>query len=120
MMQVAMSDQEIVRRHRTIWAATALGPWLADCLASEMPKLLNLANGLQRERSAVQNALILPYSNGQVEGQITKLKLRSGRAMATQSWICSISGCCTLPDASIPKYESCGRANFRDALQWSI
>jgi transposase len=59
-------------RQRT---ATALDPWLADCLTSEMPELVNFANGLQRERSAVQGALILPYSTGQVEGQITKLKL---------------------------------------------
>jgi transposase len=58
--------------HRT---ATPLDPWLADCLASEMPELRNFAKGLQRERAAVQNALTLPYSNGQVEGQITKLKL---------------------------------------------
>lgn len=70
-----MSDQAILCRHRPIYAATALGPWLADCLASEMAELVNFANGLQRERSAVQNALILPYSDGQVEGQITKLKL---------------------------------------------
>jgi transposase len=75
MMQMAMSDQEMGQQHRTIWAATALGPRLADRLASEMPELVNLANGLQHERSAVQNALILPYSNGQVEGQITKSKL---------------------------------------------
>ena len=59
-------------RRRT---ATALDPWLADGLASEMPALVNFANGLQRERSARQGALILPDSNGQVEGQITKLKL---------------------------------------------
>jgi transposase len=75
MRQVAMSDQEIVRRHKTIWAATALGPRLADRFASEMPELVNLANGLQRERSAVQNTLILPYSNGLVEGRVARLKL---------------------------------------------
>ena len=55
--------------------ATSLGPWLADCLASEMPELRNVAKGIQHERAAVQNALTLPYSNGEVEGQITKLKL---------------------------------------------
>jgi hypothetical protein len=33
------------------------------------------SNGLQREQSAVQAALELPYNNGQVEGQITQLKL---------------------------------------------
>ena len=59
-------------RQRT---ATPLDPWLDDCLASEMPELRNVAKGLQRARAAVQNALTLPYSNGQVEGQITKLKL---------------------------------------------
>jgi transposase len=59
-------------RHRM---ATALDSWLADGLASGMPELVHFASGLQREHSAVQAALTLPYSNGQVEGQITKLKL---------------------------------------------
>jgi transposase len=65
-------------------AATALKPWRMDCLASGMPERVNVANGLQREHSAVQAALTLPYSNGQVEGQITTWKLLnrqgSGRA----------------------------------------
>lgn len=55
--------------------ATALDRWLEDCLASAMPELVHVASGLQREHSAVQASLTLPYSNGQVEGQITKLKL---------------------------------------------
>jgi transposase len=55
--------------------ATALKPWLADCLASRMPELVNFAHGLQRELPAVQAALTLPCTNGLVEGQITKLKL---------------------------------------------
>jgi transposase len=55
-------------------AAATLGPWLVDCLASGMPAVVNFASGLQREQSAVQAALSLPYSNGQVEGQIAKLK----------------------------------------------
>jgi transposase len=38
-----------------------------------MPELVHFASGLQREQSAVQAALTLPYSNGQVEGPITKL-----------------------------------------------
>jgi transposase len=59
-------------RHRM---AAALDSWLVDCLASGMPELVHFASGLQREHSAVQAALMLPYSNGQVEGQITKLKL---------------------------------------------
>ena len=59
-------------RQRT---ATAFDSWLVDCLTSGMPELVHFASGLQREHSAVQAALTLPYSNGQVEAQITKLKL---------------------------------------------
>jgi transposase len=59
-------------RQRT---AAALDPWLADGLASGMPERVNFASGLPREHSAVPAALDLPYSNGQVEGQITTLKL---------------------------------------------
>jgi transposase len=55
--------------------ATALGPWLVDGLASGMPELVNFASRVQREPPAVQAALELPYSNGQVEGHITKLTL---------------------------------------------
>jgi hypothetical protein len=56
-------------------AASTLDLWRVDGLASGMPELVHLASGLPREHSAVQAALELPYSNGQVEGQITKLKL---------------------------------------------
>jgi transposase len=55
--------------------ATALAPWLTDCQASGLPELVHFASGLRREQPAVQAALELPYSHGQVEGQITKLKL---------------------------------------------
>ena len=56
-------------------AAAALDPWLVDCLAHGMPELVNFASGLQREQPVVQTALKLPYSEGHVEGQVTKLKL---------------------------------------------
>jgi transposase len=55
--------------------ASTLDLWLTDCLASELPELVHFARGLQREQPAVQAARELPYRNGQVEGQITKLKL---------------------------------------------
>jgi transposase len=57
-------------RQRT---AATLEPWLMDCHASGMPELVHFASGLPREQPVVQAALELPYSNGQVEGQITKL-----------------------------------------------
>lgn len=59
--------RQMIRRR----TATALDPWRADGLASARPALVTFAHGLPRERSAVQGALILSDSHGQVEGQIT-------------------------------------------------
>lgn len=56
--------------------AAALALWLVDCHASGRSELVNCARGIQREPPAVQAALEPPYSHGQVEGQITKSKLR--------------------------------------------
>jgi transposase len=56
-------------------AASTLDLWLTDGLARGMPELVHFASGLQRAHAAVQAALTLPYSNGQIEGQITTLKL---------------------------------------------
>jgi transposase len=54
--------------------ASTLDRGLRDCQASGRPELVTFASGLPRERAAVQAALTLPDSNGQVEGQIPKLK----------------------------------------------
>lgn len=56
-------------RHRN---AAALGSWLDDAAAGP---LASFANGLRADRSAVAAAFSLPWSNGQTEGHITKLKL---------------------------------------------
>lgn len=50
----------------------ALGPWLAEAAGSE---LSSFAAGLRQDEAAVRAALTLPWSSGQVEGQITHLKL---------------------------------------------
>jgi transposase len=52
----------------------ALQTWLETVLTSELPDLKRFATGLQQDE-AVRAALELPYSNGQTEGQITRLKL---------------------------------------------
>ncbi len=52
----------------------ALGPWLADCLASGIRELVTFAVGLQREEVNVRAAVELPYSNGVAEGNVTRLK----------------------------------------------
>jgi len=49
-----------------------LGPWLA---AADATALGRFAAGIRRDRDAVLAALCFPWSNGQVEGQVHRLKL---------------------------------------------
>jgi len=49
-----------------------LSSWLQDATSS---LLASFVNGLRADESAVAAALVEPWSNGQTEGQITKLKL---------------------------------------------
>lgn len=51
-----------------------LGQWLKDVAASGIKSLISFANGLRSDLAAVRNALSVPWSNGQVEGQINRLK----------------------------------------------
>jgi len=55
-------------------AAKPLESWLAACLTSGISELVNFAQGMQKEASALHAGLTLRYSNGPVEGKITKLK----------------------------------------------
>jgi transposase len=55
--------------------AERLDRWLGESLASGVKDFETFAMGLKREQSGVEAALTLPYSNGQTEGQINKLKL---------------------------------------------
>ena len=50
----------------------ALGPWLEEARSS---LVASFANGVLKDRAAVAAAITSPWSNGQTEGQITKLKL---------------------------------------------
>jgi transposase len=52
-----------------------LDPWLNDALACGLPFLHNFAIGLNRDYDAVKAALRLKWSNGQVEGQVNRLKV---------------------------------------------
>jgi transposase len=49
-----------------------LEPWIAAAGAS---LVASFANGITRDKAAVRGAITEPWSNGQTEGQITKLKL---------------------------------------------
>ena len=52
-----------------------LDAWLSDARDSKLPTFVALANGIDADRVAVNAALTLPWSNGPVEGLITKVKL---------------------------------------------
>jgi transposase len=65
---LALRFAAIVRERK----AGELDRWLADAADSE---LHSFAAGLRQDEAAVRAALQLPWSNGQTEGQITRLKL---------------------------------------------
>ncbi len=52
--------------------ADDLETWIA---AASRSLVASFANGIVRDHAAVRAAIIEPWSNGQTEGQITKLKL---------------------------------------------
>lgn len=52
-----------------------LDVWLGAASTSSARELRGFATHLQQDHAAVRAALSLPWSNGQTEGQITRLKL---------------------------------------------
>ncbi len=56
-------------------AVERLEPWLQEAEESRFPELHSFVAGIRRDEAAVRAALELPWSQGQVEGKITKLKL---------------------------------------------
>ena len=53
----------------------SLLPWLEDVGKSGIGVLVSFAKGIKQDIAAVNNALSLPWSNGQTEGQVNRLKL---------------------------------------------
>ena len=56
-------------------ARMALNAWLADARTSGIRALETFAAGLEQDGAAIRAALTTPWSSGQAEGQITRLKL---------------------------------------------
>jgi transposase len=52
-----------------------LDSWLQSAITSGIPELRGFAFGLQRDEDAVRAAATVAWSSGQVEGQVTKVKL---------------------------------------------
>jgi transposase len=76
------AGHSLVQRFRALVAgrdAAALGPWLDDAHASGLAPFVSLADGIAADRAAVDAALALPWSNGPVEGQISRIKLLKRR-----------------------------------------
>ncbi len=53
----------------------ALQNWLAEAYRTGLPEIGRFCDGLLRDAKAVTAAVVLPWSNRQVEGQIHRLKL---------------------------------------------
>lgn len=51
-----------------------LASWLLQAEQSAIPELKSFVVGIQRDRSAVEAALRLPWSQGPVEGHVNRLK----------------------------------------------
>jgi transposase len=60
--------QTMIRKKITL----ELDPWITEAQASLIG---SFATGIMKDKAAVSAAIIEPWSNGQTEGQITKLKL---------------------------------------------
>jgi transposase len=52
----------------------ALTVWLKRAEASALPEIRSFATGLRRDQTAVEAAITSVWSNGQVEGQVNRLK----------------------------------------------
>ncbi len=52
-----------------------LNIWIKQAQESEIPQIVSFAQGLESDKEEVQNALLYPYSNGPVEGNINRLKM---------------------------------------------
>ena len=69
--ELAQEFVTMVTQHQ----AEVFEAWLQRAEHSGIASLKGLAKGLRRDDAAVSAALTLPWSQGQVEGQITRLKL---------------------------------------------
>jgi len=68
---LAQDFQEMVRTR----TQAALEPWLQEAERSGSPEVEGFAQGLRRDRAAVDAALTLEWSQGQTEGQVNRLKV---------------------------------------------
>lgn len=68
--ELAQEFQDLVRHRKP----DGLDSWLSACAASGIAELQSFAKGLEQEYASIRAALSEPWSSGQVEGQVTRLK----------------------------------------------
>ena len=68
--ELALVFCRLIRQRR----GDELAAWLEQVAQSEVAELKAFARTLEQDRKAVEAGLSLPWSNGQVEGQVNRLK----------------------------------------------
>lgn len=69
--------QALVREFRTLLReqnVSGFSAWLKGVTMSAIPEFCSVARGIWRDRRAVEAAVTSPYSQGQTEGFVHKLK----------------------------------------------
>ena len=69
--ELALGFARMVRRR----AAECLPAWLRAAARSKVKEFVGFARGISEDYGAVKNALTCEWSNGQLEGQVNRLKL---------------------------------------------
>jgi len=70
---LAQAFHRLIVHHRSL---ALFEHWIAQALSSPFPEIQRFARGLLQDESAVRAALTSPWSNGPVEGQVLRLKLK--------------------------------------------
>lgn len=82
--QLCQSHEEVALAYRLVQqfaqmlrtrSGGQLDAWLDAVLATSLADLHSFAKGIKSDIEAVEAGLILPWSNGMVEGQVNRLKL---------------------------------------------
>jgi transposase len=81
-----------------------LDDWIRDAMGCGIYAMQKFAAKLRHDIDAVHNAICEPWSNGQTEGQINRLKMLK-RAMYGLASRCSVPGCVPSTTSSITKCE---------------
>ena len=69
--ELALDFARMVRQR----SAELLPAWLRSVAQSKLKEFVGFARGVSEDYEAVKNALIYGWSNGQLEGQVNRLKL---------------------------------------------